>query len=261
LHTWQRLKGFVLRAGQLIVPICVLIGALNSLNIDGSLNTSGDGHSILSLLGQKMTPIFAPMGIQADNWPATVSLVTGVLAKEVVIGTLNTLYTQIGHLHTVVPASTFDFLGGLQAAWSSILENAAQLKHMLSHPIVPKGPLHTLNQEIHGLMYQHFDGQIGAFAYLLFVLLYLPCISTTAVMLRELHRGWALFSAGWMTGVAYGVAVVFYQVATWQRHPWYSLIWVSVIIALFLGVLALIRWYAHHLLEENLSSLSVERSI
>ncbi len=73
LHAWQRLKGFVFRAGKLIVPICVLIGALNSLNIDGSMNTGeGDAHSLLSVAGQWATPIFAPMGIGRNNWPATV---------------------------------------------------------------------------------------------------------------------------------------------------------------------------------------------
>ena len=68
LHAWQRLKGFVFRAGSLIVPICVLIGALNALNVDGSMNTGeGDTQSLLSMIGQSVTPLFAPMGIQTDN--------------------------------------------------------------------------------------------------------------------------------------------------------------------------------------------------
>ncbi|TAK76362.1 MAG: Fe(2+) transporter permease subunit FeoB, partial [Gammaproteobacteria bacterium] len=90
LHAWQRLKGFVFRAGKLIVPICILIGVLNTLNLDGTMNTGdGDAHSLLSTVGQWVTPIFAPMGLHTDNWPATVGLVTGILAKEVVVGTLN----------------------------------------------------------------------------------------------------------------------------------------------------------------------------
>ena len=42
-----------------------------------------------------MTPIFEPMGVKQDNWPATVGLITGTLAKEVVVGSLNTLYSQM----------------------------------------------------------------------------------------------------------------------------------------------------------------------
>jgi ferrous iron transport protein B len=82
-------------------------------------------------------------------------------------------------------------------------------------------------------MYQRFDGQIGAIAYLLFVLLYFPCISTTAAMLREVHKGWTIFSVVWTTGIAYCVAVLFYQTATFARHPVSSLAWVTGIIILF----------------------------
>lgn len=234
LHAWQRLRGFVFRAGKLIVPICVLLGTLNALNIDGSINTGdADTHSILSLIGQWVTPIFAPMGIHADNWPATVGLVTGVLAKEVVVGTLNTLYSQLGHLTVANGLGDFHFWGSLKTALISIPENFSQLGSAFSNPVLAQAPIDTLNKNVYGLMYQKFDGQIGAFAYLLFVLLYFPCVSTLAVMLKELHRGWAIFSAFWMTGVAYGVAVIFYQLAKWSSHPFSSALWVFGILGVF----------------------------
>ncbi len=246
LHAWQRLKGFVIRAGKLIVPICILIGALNALNIDATINGGeGDANSLLSALGRMMTPIFAPMGIHQDNWPATVGLVTGVLAKEVVIGTLNTIYSQVGHF-TALQADVFSFWGGLHEAALSVPMNLAKLGHSLGNPILAKAPVHTLSQSVYGLMYQRFDGQIGAIAYLLFVLLYFPCVSTTAAMLREVKRGWALFSVLWSTGVAYCVAVGFYQLATMTRHPLSSLLWViGVAAALCLTVLG-VRFYAEN---------------
>lgn len=247
LHAWQRLKGFVFRAGKLIVPICILLGALNSLNINGTMNGGeGDAQSLLSLLGQWLTPIFTPMGIHADNWPATVGLVTGVLAKEVVIGTLNTLYTQMGHFG-VAGTESFDFIGGLQAAWHSIGDNFMQLGSAFSNPILAKAPIHSVDQGVYGLMYRKFDGQAGAFAYLLFVLLYFPCVSTVAVMLRELHRGWGIFSMIWMTFIAYGAAVAFYQAATWFSHPLSSALWVGGIALFFFGTIAAIRIYANRL--------------
>jgi ferrous iron transport protein B len=90
-QTWQRLQGFVLRAGILIVPFCIVLGTLNAINTDGSLSLiEGNPHSLLAAFGQWLTPIFSPMGIQAENWPATVGILAGVLAKEVVIGSLNT---------------------------------------------------------------------------------------------------------------------------------------------------------------------------
>lgn len=241
LHAWQRLKGFVFRAGKLIVPICVLIGALNSLNLDGTINTGeGDAHSLLSLVGQWVTPIFAPMGIHVDNWPATVGLVTGVLAKEVVVGTLNTLYTQVGHF-AQTGGDAVQFWGHLKEAVLSIPNNFVELGSAFSNPVLAKAPVHAINQGVYGLMYQRFDGQAGAFAYLLFVLLYFPCVSTMAVMLRELHRGWTIFSALWMTGVAYATAVVFYQAATWLRHPESSSIWIAAMLISFIGTIILVR--------------------
>lgn len=245
IHAWQRLRGFVIRAGRLIIPICILIGALNALNLDGTINAGdGDTHSLLSVVGQWVTPIFAPMGIHTSNWPATVGLVTGILAKEVVVGTLNTLYAQMGHVAAAVNADQFSLLAGLQEAWRSIPENFAQFGSAFSNPIVAKMPEHEMTQGVYGLMYRQFDGQAGAFAYLLFVLLYFPCISTMGAMLRELHRGWSVFSGFWMTGIAYATAVVFYQAATFAEHPESSSIWIAVMVAAFLATILGMKWFA-----------------
>lgn len=245
LHAWQRLKAFVYRAGRLIVPICVLIGALNAINLDGTMNTGdADARSLLSIVGQWVTPLFAPMGIHADNWPATVGLVTGVLAKEVVVGTLNTLYSQVGQLADMSSVQTLNVWAGLSQALYSIPQNLSELSHVFVNPVLAQAPISAVNQGVYGLMYQKFDGQVGAFAYLLFILLYFPCVSTMAVMLRELHRGWAIFSGCWMTGVAYGTAVVFYQAATWASHPLSSALWIISIVTLFFSTIIAMRHYA-----------------
>ncbi len=244
MQTWSRLNRFLIRAGRLIVPICILIGALNALTISGTL-TSGDAsqHSLLSMLGRFITPLFAPMGLHNDNWPATVGLITGTLAKEVVIATLNTLYMQVGHLaHT--GTSDFNFWGGLSNALMSIPHNLMALPSALGNPILASAPDHSVNPGVYGIMYQRFNGQVGAFAYLLFVLLYVPCISTTAVMLRELNRRWTLFSVVWSFGLAYGIAVLFYQIATFHHHPQSSLLWVIGIISVFILTVSAMRFYA-----------------
>ncbi len=244
LHAWQRLRSFLLRAGKLIVPICVIIGVLSALNSDGTINTGdGNANSLLSMLGRMLTPVFAPMGIHQDNWPATVGLVTGVLAKEVVIGTLNALYSQMGHIATLA-AANFSLWGGLHDALMSIPQHLSQLGNSLGNPVLAQAPVQSLSKSVYGLMYQRFDGQIGAIAYLLFVLLYFPCISTTAAMLREVNRAWTVFSVLWTTGVAYGVAVLFYQVATFTRHPESSGWWIASILGLFSLVIIGARLYA-----------------
>lgn len=248
LHTWHRLKGFILRAGRLIVPICMIIGVLNTLNVDGSLNNGeGDVNSLLSQLGLWLTPLFSPMGIRPENWPATVGLITGILAKEVVIGTLNSIYSQVGHLQgDIVAAGAFHLGDQLLEALQSIPTNLIALKDALINPVLAKAPIDPVTQGVYGLMVQKFDGTHGAFAYLLFVLLYVPCVSTTAAILRELNRNWAIFSAIWMTGIAYGLAVGFYQAATFFEHPISSGAWLAGICAAFFMTIFTMRKLAHN---------------
>jgi ferrous iron transport protein B len=75
-------------------------------------------------------------------------------------------------------------------------------------------------------MASRFDGQAGAFAYLLFILLYFPCAATIGAISRETGGAWATFVACWTTGVAYTISTLFYQIATFSRHPQSSTGWI-----------------------------------
>jgi len=225
-ETTRRLRYFLTRAGKLILPVCVLLGGLNSLTIHGGLSVADASHdSILSLLGQWLTPLFSPMGLHQDNWPATVGLMTGMLAKEVVVGSLNTLYAQMGSVADTASLS-FHMVSSLQEALWSIPHNLAQMGHALVNPLFATTIDGGLSQSIYGVMYQHFDGKAGAYAYMLFILLYIPCVSTMAVIRQEATRQLMWFSILWSLVVAYSVSVVFYQLATLASHPLSSIVWV-----------------------------------
>jgi ferrous iron transport protein B len=75
-------------------------------------------------------------------------------------------------------------------------------------------------------MESRFDGQAGAFAFLLFILLYFPCVAVIGAIVREAGGYWAMFVAAWTTGVAYTSATLFYQVATFEQHPGGSIGWI-----------------------------------
>src|ERR1700733_6487526 len=176
--TWQRLKSFLLRAGAIIVPVSTIIYFLNAITLEGHINLQAwHSESILAQLGKTLTPLFQPMGIHPENWPATVGLLSGILAKEVVLGTLNTLYSQASPLIHGIPQSltSFDFWDSVRQAFASIPQNMAAIQPTLNlfDPSAAASP-HS------ALMQQHFEGKIGAFAYLLFTLLYIPCMSTFA---------------------------------------------------------------------------------
>jgi ferrous iron transport protein B len=246
-QTWQRLKQFIIRAGRLIIPVCVLIGVLNGITLSA-------GTSLLAAMGQLFTPLFAPMGITPSNWPATVGLLTGILAKEVVIGSLNALYSQMGHGAHL--SQTLHFWQGLQQAALSIPHNLLQLPQTLINPVAASAPQQAVQQGSLGMMVQQFGSKSSACAYMLFVLLYIPCVSTIAVTWRELGRAWASFSIAWNSLSAYALAVLFYQIALWPQHPGIASLWCVAIIASFMGVFAGLKLYSQLTKQARYSRLS-----
>jgi len=229
LQSGRRLALFLKRAGKMIIPLCVVLGLLNS-------------H--LSSIARVITPVFAPMGLHPNNWPATVGLFTGFLAKEMVVGTLNKLYAPLAHVAHSVAVSPFSFLATMKMAVLSVVEHIKALPQALLHPLLFATPLQTVNRGVYGVMYQYFDGQRGAFAYLLFTLLYVPCVSTVAVIARELNRGWATFSVLWSLFLAYGVAVLFYQLSSGLEHLSSALSWVGVVGVVFSLTIFVMRYRA-----------------
>ena len=255
LNTWNKLKGFVLGAGKIIVLVVTLINVVNSIGTDGSFGNQNSKDSLLSQVAQTITPVFKPMGIEQDNWPATVGIVTGILAKEVVVGTLDSLYANIDAPVTQVPedSAEFDLQSGLVDAWETVPVNLADALDNLSDPLglevldnTHSQALAAESQEVStatfGAMVSRFDGQAGAFAYLLFILLYFPCVAALGAMVREVGRKWALVGAFWASGLAYACATVFYQLSTFTQHPTESLIWIVLsAIVLFASVSLLLR--------------------
>ncbi|MBP7310503.1 MAG: ferrous iron transport protein B, partial [Candidatus Cloacimonetes bacterium] len=92
LHTWHRLKDFILRAGKTILLVIVIINLLQVITLP--VGPHGERSSILELSGKAITPVLAPLGVKSDNWPASVALISGVFAKEAIVGTLQSLYQQ-----------------------------------------------------------------------------------------------------------------------------------------------------------------------
>jgi ferrous iron transport protein B len=163
------------------------------------------------------------MGITEDNWPATVGIFTGIFAKEVVVGTLDALYAPAGQ------AVDDSLLETVKAAFRSVPDNLGRLGDQLADPLgLRLGELDDTaqaaeEQEISlgtiGAMQQLFDGRLGAFAYLLFVLLYMPCVATVGVIVKELGSFWASFSVAWSLVMAYGSAVIVYQLGQIVEQP------------------------------------------
>lgn len=240
IRTWQRLQGFVLRAGKAIVVVVLLLNVLGSVGTDGSFGHQNSEKSVIALIGRTITPLFAPMGVQQDNWPATVGIFTGLFAKEVVVGTLDALYSAT----LPAPDDVFDLGAAIGAALQTVPDNLAALAQRLGDPLgLDVGSLddaaaaaeaQAVQVSTLGILAQQFGSATAAFSYLLFVLLYAPCVATLGAMYKELGGYWTGFSLGWSLLLGYGVAVLFFQLATLTLHPLGSLTW-SLAMLLMLG--------------------------
>ncbi|MRT58474.1 Fe(2+) transporter permease subunit FeoB [Enterobacteriaceae bacterium RIT693] len=231
LQTWQRLKGFVLRAGKVIVIVSIFIGALNSFSFSGkAVNNIND--SALASVSRVLTPLLKPIGVHDDNWQATVGLFTGAMAKEVVVGTLNTLYTAEDIHNEEFDAASFNLLDELGAAadetWQG-LKNTFSLS-VLANPIEASKGDGEMSSGPMGVMSSKFGSEAAAYSYLIFVLLYIPCISVMGAIARESSRGWMTFSVLWGLNIAYSLSTLYYQSVTFSEHPQFSLVCILAVV-------------------------------
>ncbi|MBC8414970.1 MAG: Fe(2+) transporter permease subunit FeoB [Candidatus Cloacimonetes bacterium] len=241
LHTWQRLKTFLLRAGKVIIIVVIVLSFLNSIGTDGSFGNEDSENSILSSIGKSITPIFKPMGISSNNWPATVGLFTGIFAKEAVVGTLDALYSQLDE--TEETEEKFDFWGGIVESFKAIPEGFKGFEETAADPMglsVETSDQEIVEEElevdaqIFSEMSSRFGGKNNAFAYLLFILIYVPCVAAIAVIYRETNLKWAIFSSLYLTFLAWLISTLFYQVSIFIVQPAVSTMWIAIIIAIFI---------------------------
>ncbi|VAW78141.1 Ferrous iron transport protein B, partial [hydrothermal vent metagenome] len=76
LRAWDRVRLFVKEAGQVIIVMVLALNLLNSIGTDGSFGNEDSEQSVLSATSRVLVPVFAPMGIQPDNWPAVVGVIS-----------------------------------------------------------------------------------------------------------------------------------------------------------------------------------------
>ncbi len=245
--TWLRLRGFVLKAGQAIVIVVTVLSLLNSLGTDGSLGNENTKNSVLSVVGKTITPAFKPIGIVEENWPATVGLFTGMFAKEAIVGTLDALYADtITDPSDEAPdliAATSKALGSIIDAGSDLLSNLGDPLGLNIGDVTDKlaiaedqdVKLETLNN-----MAALFGTQFAAFTYLVFVLLYAPCVAVIGTVVREAGLAWAGLVFGWSTSLAYFTSATIYQIGTFTQHPAYSsLVILAVTLVMALAIYSL----------------------
>ncbi|MTV49243.1 hypothetical protein GJ688_09660 [Heliobacillus mobilis] len=169
LQTWEKGKGFLLKAGTIIFSMSVLIWLLSSFNMGGPSEIQ---DSFLAAIGSVIAPIFALHGF--GSWDAGVAILTGIMAKESVVSTLGIIY-GVGDL-------------------SDATDTAMQMQDIVQ---------------------AHFTS-LSAYAFMVFTLLYTPCMAVLGTLKKELGSWkWVVFSAGYQFALAWLVSLIVYQAGLW----------------------------------------------
>lgn len=202
---------FVKQSLVYIVPACMVLSVLAHVDISGRFVVSNlSEHSVLAHGSQWMMVAFYPMGLKATAWPLVLALCMGFLAKEVVIGTLAMFYSQQAIAEEAMT---------LGSALLSRLTDAYQAGVSLPSYLLP---LSQTPDMLPGLA-SAFDHAHIAMGYLIFVLLYFPCISTVFAMSKQIGSRFAWISVLWSLVCAYVCSVLYVAVmcASWSQLAWW----------------------------------------
>ncbi|MGC3996726.1 MAG: ferrous iron transport protein B [Anaeromyxobacter sp.] len=210
IHTWEKGKHFLHKAGTYILAVSVLVWF--ALHLPWGVEHKRDSY--LGQAGQAVAPALRPIGF--GTWEAASSLLTGIIAKEIVVGTMSEIYAPAAGAEEEGPAPTVgEELGGMVTSLGEAFQQAGRnvvttfgLASFSLEPEEEPGPLEEA-------LRRSFT-PLSAIAFMVFVLLYMPCVVVAIAMRQELG-GWRWFGVAfaWQTAVAWAAALVIFQGGTW----------------------------------------------
>ena len=175
VHMWDKSAQYLKKMGTVILLASIIIWALGYFprpNEEMTLAQQTE-NSYIGRIGHAVEPIVKPLGF---DWKMGVSLVTGLAAKEIVVSSLGILYN--------------DEAGDTENS-QSLVESLRAQTNALGQP---------------------FFTPLKAYTFMLFILLYFPCIAAISAIRREAGRGWAVFSVLYTTSVAWLVSFAVWQI-------------------------------------------------
>ena len=176
-HTWERAKQYLQKMGGIILVASIIVWALGYFPHNDELTPQQQQEqSYIGQIGKIIEPAFTPQGF---NWKLDVGLLAGVGAKEIVASTMGVLYSGDDSF----------------ADDDSVQEDSS------------KYTILRQKMEAEGIT------TLSAFAFLIFVLLYFPCMASIAAIKNESGSWrWAIFAAVYTTMVAWIVSALVYQI-------------------------------------------------
>ena len=211
-HAWRRTKSFARRARTTVLATVAVVWLLLALPAvsGGKFAQVDPKDSVFGSVAQAVSPIFAPLGF--GNWQATGALVPGFIAKEVVVGTLGQIY--LGE-QAAAPAP-LGFIEGTKqavtATWKAVTTSVAAIPTIFALPQLGTDTSTDQKSPLAAALARAFTPASGL-AYLVFVLLYTPCIVTVGAIAQEHGRRVAWITVAYQLVAAWVVAFLVYQVA------------------------------------------------
>ena len=207
----ERTAGFVSGIWTTIMAASVVVWLLLNVPLQDGEPPALD-ESLFSEVSRRVAPVFAPAGF--DTWEATGALVTGMLAKEVVISTMSQVYGVAGAEDEDAPQTTFleDVEGIARGFGEATLDTVrATISLVPGVNLMPDDGGEEDDTALQAALRGQFSA-LEAVAFSVFVLLYTPCVATIGAIRHEFGTRWMLVSAGYMLVVAWLGAVLTTQV-------------------------------------------------
>jgi len=238
-HTWFKLKSFILKAGQTILFVMIIMTLINSVPVYHNQKENKD-DTLLTLSGKALTPLFKPMGIEKENWHATLALFTGFFAKEAIVGTLEALSLNDSSDDQNQQVEDSFSLGGVVSA--SVTEFKSEFANAVHQFVKPfEKDVYTEEEYASHYLEKRFSSIHQVIAYLLFIMIYAPCLASVVAAKKEAGTKLALFQLTYLTLLAWIVASFYYQLSQISQ----GISWMIVLPPLmFLGLIGIIRLYA-----------------
>lgn len=191
-HTWEKGKQYLKKMGGIILVSTIIVWALGYFPHNETLTEQQQQEqSYIGRIGQTVEPVFEPQGF---SWKMDVGLLAGVGAKEIVASTMGVLYANDESLADDSEAGQGE--SRYEKLHTLMVGDVAQM-----HGLAPS------------------DGRVEAvatltaFCFLLFVLLYFPCLATIAAIKGETGSWkWALFAAAYTTVTAWVVSALVFRI-------------------------------------------------
>jgi ferrous iron transport protein B len=205
IHMWENTREFVRKAGTIILGASVVMWLL--LNLPWGVTEQR--NSYFGKVSGAIAPVFAPLGF--GNWETGGALVTGFMAKEIVVSTMSQIYLGDIEAEPVETTTFGEDLAGIGTGFVEAVVNSGRI--LLS--IIPG--VNLVDEEAGGedtalsLALRDRFTPLSAVSMLVFVLLYVPCVATLGAIKHEFGTSWAVTSAVYQTAGAWIVAFLIYQ--------------------------------------------------